>query len=789
MKRYQTIAFCFKQNDHTTVLDLALLIIEPPIENISELKFYDTTDENQDNHTYCTAGYPYYLEEIQTENKLNFYYLKPISNHKNSTELFINTDGSLNFYDYEFIEKLKGMSGSGIFLLGKNGEVALRSIIFKALPTNKFECIKLDEVLDKINEKLQNLNLEQISTITKPLSINNEVVNLSDFIEVESVREFIRKQSTLNGENIKKPDDVREKARDLNEQYKTAKRTINELSYQYAHLALFARDKKMQLATSRFFKRAIDLNPTHITAFLLEKSEHEKQKNIQDIHKITPKNAIEIYKKYKQLIEMESSNANKIKLIKEAIENLSYLIDDDNIQNSINEFSTKLNKIYDQDRTVKPIFKYQELAAFYHKIPQKTHSALYYNQLSLYLIENSINPVIYEEERNQITHMISILHKSTSPLSNNDIIKIKDKAQNIFAYEEDKSLKELLYKISYDINRLKEDKNTQEETSKDIINSLFSLNIQGQTLVKKAEENKLDIGLSNKNNIEIKNTLNTIDELVNGIQEKHVPQLDENTKYELRSIIEEPAETLNAVLGEISHIVREAITYIDNSEKSLNTLINHEKSELENIHQQIYGQLSEFSDQYSKLNLERNEVLTFLKISEKRMLTHIHRIDVNIKDREATTALIQQSIHSLKKITKEFSLQKNESDFRSKLKKITDTCQLLEQNILSQISHYEDEFDLIKRGQNRIEHSLIKKTIEALSAHAENRKSITNIEDNQDNITRLLTGQNSKTNMPPEIAHDFINSTRSLSSLEKVLLVISILSVITAMGAIFSLYR
>jgi hypothetical protein len=404
-------AYFFKNIENQSFLDIAFIILKDLKNDIATLEICDTKNENEKNHAYYTGGYPNHLNDYDTDNKLEFYSLELDSTYQDNFERLKNKDGSLNFYDDEFNGNLQGMSGSGVFLLGRHNTKSLRSIIYKAIPTNKFECIKIDEILDKINEQLKKLGLPIINITTEPLSVNGEDFNLSDLAEIKSLRTKIQDSSTLKIENIKSAEDIKETAKKLNKSYHESKASIENLSYQYAHLALLADKEGMQLAKTRFFKKAIDLHPNHITTFLIEKNAHEQSKSADALNRIKPLDANGINKKYIQILSLENNARKRINIIKEAIEDLSRL--DETLQKNeyINQFLVEIDKEYGQENRTKPIFKYMELADFCHNIPNDKLS-LSYNYLSLELINQSINFNAYSEEKQKIEEKIKILERN-----------------------------------------------------------------------------------------------------------------------------------------------------------------------------------------------------------------------------------------------------------------------------------------------------------------------------------------------------------------------------------------
>lgn len=735
-------AYFFRHNENQKTLDIALIIIQEKPYKTQIIEFYDTDDEKHHTHFYCTGGYPSHLSQWDTDSKIGYYYIKPISNYGSHTEQFMNIDGSLNFYDAEFTDKLKGMSGSGVFLLGKNGQIALRAIIYKAIPTNKFECIKLDEILDQLNERLDELNLEQVQTTSKLLSVNNEIFNLSELAEIANIRNFIKDTSKLNTDRVKTPNDIREQAKQLNYSYHELKNNIEDLSFKYAHLALCAHDENMQIAKNRFFKKAIELNSNHITAFSLEKTENQKIKNSKDIN-----NTQKITQKYEPLINNANTELDRVKLLKEVIEQLSYLENTQNNQIFINNFSDQLIYLYDQDRKIKPIFKYQELADFYHKIPQKYSTALYYNQLALKIIDISNNPSIYKEESEKIEKRINSLNKLTSPLSTDILSEIEEQAKLISIQEEDQTIKDLLHKLSYEISQLKETNFEQEEVARDIINSLLSLHIQNHKLISQTQDNKINVDIANQNNITIKDTADSITQLINKIPEKYQISIDEQTKYDILDTIQSPLDDFSSKIDKVTQTTDAVNEIINHAEKQLSFIKQEGIKDLEAIKSDVQKRLTAFEQQEVQISAYKNEVLDYLKASEHRMLERIEQLYLNDTAKNEAIQVVQDSISQLEKtllntFASESKIQNyNNFSINKKIETVLNACRNLESTVITQtndILSYSKDIDLVKNQQNALEDSLIPQTAQALAGLTQNQELLTHIRTNQYRLEHSL---------------------------------------------------
>ena len=736
IEAFENKVFFIKNQSESSLLDIALIIIDSDLENILDLKVYDTFDEQYNKHIFYTAGYPYYISETDTEKTLQFYAVKPISKHKNEIEAVINPDGSLNFYDHDFPDKLKGMSGSGVFLLGKNREIALRSIIYKAIPTNQFDCIKVDEVLDKINQIITNNGFSQIQVISKPLSINDELFNLSDLANIEELKNFIQTTSNLE-KDIKTAEQIRKKAIVLNKEYHDVKDAIDQLSFKYSHLALLANDEKMQLATIRFFKKAINLNSEHITAFLLQKD--QKNKSLKEINKSEPKDFKGIYQKYNAITQQNSDldDENKITLLKEAIEELSYLTTDAEIDCAIDEFSQRLEKLYQKNKTIKMVFKLDDLAKFFHKVPQKQQDALHYNHLVIETICLFLNPKIYNDLASAAKERISYLEKSDLPhLSDYEIQQIKQEAKHLFQTEEDQSIKEILEKISHELTSLNSRNVDQEDISKDIINSLTSIYLQNNQIEVQTQKHQLDIQASNNNTIELK-------EILNKIPEKYEIQLDDTTRNELLHIAEEPLSMVNATLQEVNQVSIQTRTHIDDAEKSLKVLSYLNKQELEDFHHKAQITLEKASEYHKKLINDKDELLVFLKRFENRIISNIQQIFITTQEKDAIIRLIQQSIaqlnNNLKTLDFHNAKKNNKYFYFSKQNDMTDiqyTCLDLENKIAKIISEHEiNHVDFIKSSIQQNQTDFLEKIISVahhfIQKNNEKIQSLTDIQNDQ----------------------------------------------------------
>jgi len=164
------------------------------------------------------------------------------------------------------------------------------------------------------------------------------------------------------------------------------------------------------------------------------------------------------------------------------------------------------------------------------------------------------------------------------------------------------------------------------------------------------------------------------------------------------------------------------------------------------------------------------------------MLANIHKININAIHENETVSFIQRCIAKLENNTTVISIKQAESNVKKELETVINICQALEKNILelNESHSYKKDLNSIKKGQIRIEHTLIKKTVEALSTHIQNNEALTEIRHNQEKLEQALLN-NANDIFTPDRNHRQITSEKTIvNQRKKILLIGSTIMAITA---------
>ena len=443
-------------------------------------------------------------------------------------------------------------------------------------------------------------------------------------------------------------------------------------------------------------------------------------------------------KKYDKLIKIEN-NQNEIKeLLKEAIKELtphlakehSNLVEEQDsktAQLKITDYCIKLERIFHENKTQKPIEKYIEIANFYFENHLIKRSFKFYSISSELLRKSPNNDYNNNLTTNIEQTLTEIKEKNKDYDFLVDIQEAQKTAKAIIEEDEDKETKEVIFKLYEEITTLKNKEQLRDEFYKELLDTLLSLNISIDKQIIQNRDSNLKIKQSNTNIGSFSTLLNNLENQLNEIPERFDIKIDNKTRSELSSIIEEPAETIRSTLNKINVIVDNTERYIKTSDESLKILVKHEQEGLALIHKNIQGGIDTLSQQQDKLKIDKNEVLEFLKASELRVLAKIHKLDISTQRKNKTIDFIQEKISQLQKLVNTATIiqSNNHSDIiksanniTKDLKQIIIACQELEKSVLGQLKNtldYTDDITMIKRSQNRFEHSLLNQTKNAFA--------------------------------------------------------------------------
>jgi hypothetical protein len=790
-------------------IDICILVIPKEKTNIENeleihyLEIFDMDDYSIQKLNFFISGYPSFLNSIDRSSKLMPYTLQHIQFESNDNVTARLSCKSSHIISPRSHKEMQGISGAGVFVQETKYIVNLSHIHHNSPSLNIFLATRLDIFVDDFNDSLIKLNkkLPLIKTSTHVIidDVNIEEFGNFSFLEEKSLRDVTAHKKVIN-ENfsieIKSEISDRRQATKISNDLKKIHDKINELSESLSHLyvyyAVLAHKKEKRRLTSLFFKKAIELNPEHKNTFIQEKA--ARTNNLEKIQEIAAFSLADTIKFHDELMEDNSdNNITKISKIKNAIIALMEFKKDDERDEKIQKYLKLLEELYKENKTLREPYKYKELGEFYLTIFEDK-KALEFLYLAYFILEESP-----QSEANSLT--LEELKKTLVSLEDDigNIDEIKNKAQiyakDILVQEEDATIKEHLKKsnkmigvIYDDIYQIKQEEYRRNETILNLENTLRLLKTKIEIQINQNNSYNLDTVLINENIVKLDTFNNLLTEQLKDIPEKYNIQIDENTRSELRSIIEEPASAISSTLNKIDVITDKASTYVENAENSFNTLVKHGKDDLLIINSSIQENLSSLSEQKIKLENDKNEVLAFLKSSEKRMLAHIQKLELNTKRKNDAIAFIQNKIYGLQKLVSKALLVQsdNHSDIielsnksTQELKQITLACQQLEKQLQESLD-YTSDIESIKRAQTRVEHTLVTKTSEALFTHAQYHDDIIAIKHNQNRFEESLLNQTNHALKNYERIVDYNIRNPPLSFGKKVLLALYFIIMISS---------
>jgi hypothetical protein len=401
----------FDLSDNDLINKISFLEVEDSIDN-----FYDITNQIFYIYGYPAASenrslnkaHPYKVKYNQDTSKCiyreDFYDFEGAVNIKFSNECNDDVNPNMGIHDDN---EVKGLSGSGVFVLGQYGNAKLRSIFFEVAKHDIFTCAKLDTLIDHINDKINNiseelsLKLDQVQCGDK-IFIEKEELDFSEYSDFSFFQDYVDKKNGLEkclknkarnyAELVDKyhEKEIRSISRELKEEVNTLDEKKEDLSFAYAKLALIAHKHKKRRATTVYFKQAIKLNPKHKQILLLEREGRRNSKK-EIANYLSPIDAIsELDKILKDESSEEDKEAILLELLKNIDKYLSGLQKDSNSQiddKDIDYYIKKLEYIFDHKYEIREHYRYFNLGVliFRHSNHKIKKYALYYFSISEYI--------------------------------------------------------------------------------------------------------------------------------------------------------------------------------------------------------------------------------------------------------------------------------------------------------------------------------------------------------------------------------------------------------------------
>jgi len=397
-------------------IDLAFLVVDLKkatlLQDVYYLEIEDSEDCNYDlnSQDFFIVGYPE-GSKYREVNKIHPHKVRYLQNTARSSSYFLE-----EFYDYnnsidnDIREEITGLSGAGVFMLNNHGKAKLRSILIKVDRHETFVCVKLDSLIDLINDRINDvsekvdLKLDQIQCGDK-IFIEKEELDFLEYSDFSFFQGYVDKKNGLEkslGEEVGDctelvdkyhEEEIRRISRKLKEKVNSLDEEKEDLSFAYAELALIAHKHKKRRATTAYFKQAIKLNPKHKQILLLEREDRRNSKKefANYLSPIDAKNELD------KILKYESSEEDKEVILLKVLQNIDkYLSEKDQNSNSqiddenINYYIKQLEYIFDHKYEIREHYRYFNLGVLIlqylnHKI--RKHS-LYYFSVSKYIAKH-----------------------------------------------------------------------------------------------------------------------------------------------------------------------------------------------------------------------------------------------------------------------------------------------------------------------------------------------------------------------------------------------------------------
>lgn len=738
-------------------VDIGLIILpasETKIEKeVSTIEFFDLDNNNYSSKNFFISGYPRITKNIEQISKLTPYIVQHHQfDESGHTKMLCKSSPVLSMGN--IVASMQGISGAGTFIQERDGKLNLSHIQFGVIEPNTFLCTRLDTFTDEINKIITNNHPERYPvSINTKVVIDNESLNFDDFSNLDFFKNKIRNNALAYNKSIKDKFGVeltpsifdndfldgiliQENADKLRKVYKEIEQRSIALSYLYAYLAVIAHKNKSRRTTTALFKRAIDLNPEHEQVFILEKA--RRTNNFEKIEQTLLVSLEETIDFHESLISMENDLSIKIAKIKNAILDIIKCEGDQAlIEQEKEKYLEKLELAYESNHILRDPYKYQELGEFYLSLGYK-EKTLYFLHIAFYLLSsypqtqsNALMMGAIKQQLDEITIDDGIDFESIKESANK-------KSLQIIKDQEDQNTKRTLEEVSRmlgtvydDIYHIKLEENKREKTISSLESSLKSLSAKVDLQINQNSSHNLDTILINENISKLDIFNNALNKQLGSIQEKYEIYIDDKTRTELMSIIEEPIETMNSGLSRINAAAHDAENYIKRSEDSLKVLIAHEQEGLLLINKGVQESIDVLSQYQAKLRTDKDEVLEFLKSAELRILDKIHELDLNAKYKNEITNLIHSEINKLHDIVNSATIEQgrnsldiieSSNNVAKGLNKVITACQELEAKALTEIKRaaifdYTHDINAIKRSQNRFEKALLDQVSNALLKH------------------------------------------------------------------------
>jgi len=239
-------------------LDIAILKIDDIsmeiIEKTKKLKLY--MGEFND---CAIAGYPKSLKGIKSE---VIQMSNPDEIDANSISFQIKAKEPLNSFEKSEMDNLKGLSGSGVFKRGIDGEIFLVGIQYRYMRTIYLECLDIRKLVKEIKIEIGEELLLGEYPFFEELGIDVNKLNFESLENLFRNNKEIRKIQKSSNQYQFLLEDNRTN-RKLEKDYHNLKKEMREVAQRYFYQGKIFVDNKDMIRAYNSFSRAIELSPEY----------------------------------------------------------------------------------------------------------------------------------------------------------------------------------------------------------------------------------------------------------------------------------------------------------------------------------------------------------------------------------------------------------------------------------------------------------------------------------------------------------------------------------------------
>ena len=667
-------------------VDFAFAIVDLFSNNLEDdilpLELEDSYDEEYDisEQVFYIYGYPksskgnkntsrpYRVKYTQRTDVDEYFYQEEFRDVENNIDI-----------DQGIGDEVSGLSGSGVFLLNEH-VIKLRSIFIESTNHNVFICVKLNNIIDEVNIKLnemfdenhKKLQLQEVQCGNKIIIEKNEL-NFSEYSDFSHFKKSIEKDKNFN--DFCKEKDIsfdnknisKKLKKKLQIERKELYKKTEAMSFVYAKLAILSHENGNRYATTRYFKQAIKLNEKHKQALLLEKDLRDN-----DVENIIKKN-----------IQTESLEERVSSLIKALDKNINNKIKEDITNKIISDFNYYSSKSINEYNNEK----------YFHENKEYFHENVSYHIKRLEnIIENNVSIRVHYRYRKIAIFLLSFDNLIIKSYSFHFFIICKEIVESLSKTTENK---EFINSIYENISLLEKD-DVSCKSKKDAI-------IKAKNILLKKEEYF---------NFKTK-------EVIFNIYDKTSLITKENKELKHSfSNMEKEIDEIKTINYEAGYNLIEISTEIEKIQPAIDQKIDDISSENKHIQKNINDSLEYFDEGISSINNRTIRIKEELACNYDKVLKNMKNEANVIKEKNANNfASIHSDLTNIKEKIDNFKpvfdegLNKSISSLNSDIKyylnkKLTSEFDILSSFSEKELSFINNSLDDIKTNISEIHTSL-----------------------------------------------------------------------------------